>query len=134
MHEDVRTRAGGLDPNKHTRRSEEIRCKMDSKRNHTKGIRAVGNTRIRKKPERVEDGREAPEDHNCYCDGSLKHPVGNHWAIRGLGVWWPDRKEVCEPLNSKEERYMDHEWKYGGYADAKHLGHDNPSHGSKPRC
>ena len=66
------------------------------------------------KPKKVEEGKEAPENPNCYSDGSLKNPVGNHWAIGGLGLWWPERKEECEPLNDKERTYMDHEWKYGG--------------------
>ena len=33
------------------------------------------------------------EKPNVYTDGSLKNPAGLHWAIGGVGVWWPGRIE-----------------------------------------
>ena len=38
-------------------------------------------------PRKLEDNVVAPLDINNYSDGSLKNPVGNHWAIGGGGGW-----------------------------------------------
>ena len=35
-------------------------------------------------------------------------------AIGGLGIWWPGRCETVSPLNAKETKYLEHEWKYQG--------------------
>ena len=29
---------------------------------------------------------------DAYTDGSMLNPKGLHWAIGGVGVWWPGRK------------------------------------------
>jgi hypothetical protein len=55
-------------------------------------------------PRKLEDNVVAPLDINNYSDGSLKNPVGNHWAIGGVGIWWPERKEQEKPLNNEEEK------------------------------
>ena len=59
-------------------------------------------------PKKLDETVEAPSD------GSLKNPVGNHWAIGGVGIWWPCRRIEERPLNNEEEKYLEHEWKYGG--------------------
>ena len=56
----------------------------------------------------------APDEPNGYSDGSLQNPIGDHWAIGGLGIWWPERCEIVSPLNVKENQYLEHEWKYQG--------------------
>ena len=66
------------------------------------------------KPKQLEEHEEAPAEPNCYSDGSLKNPIGNHWAVGGIGVWWPTRSEEGEPLNKEEETYMEYEWSEGG--------------------
>ena len=38
-------------------------------------------------PKQLDENVEAPNDINNYSDGSLKNPVGNHWAIGGVGIW-----------------------------------------------
>ena len=48
------------------------------------------------------------------CDGSLKKPVGNHWAIGGLGIWWPKRSKEEGPLHEEDGKYLEHEWRDGG--------------------
>ena len=66
------------------------------------------------KPTKMEGGSRAPEAPNGYSDGSLKNPIGNHWAIGGIGVWWPNRSEESEPLNPQELSYTEYEWKWQG--------------------
>ena len=39
----------------------------------------------------------AAETPNAYTDGSMLNPKGLHWAVGGVGVWWPARtKEPTE--------------------------------------
>ena len=66
------------------------------------------------KPERITEGEVAPGEPNGYSDGSHKNPIGNHWAIGGLGIWWLERCEIVSPLNVKENQYLEHKWKYQG--------------------
>ena len=61
-------------------------------------------------PNALDKHVEAPSKPNGYSDGSLKNPVGNHWAIGGIGIWWPNRKNEEEPLNEQEAKYSEHEW------------------------
>ena len=56
----------------------------------------------------MNDDLKAPKQINSYSDGSLKNPTGNHWAIGGVGLWWPERKEDKEPLNKEESKYLEH--------------------------
>ena len=37
--------------------------------------------------------QEAPEEINCYGDGSLLHGKGDTWRIGGAGCWWPERSD-----------------------------------------
>ena len=39
----------------------------------------------------------SPIKPNAYADGSVLNPKGLHWALGGLGVWWPQRKEPQHP-------------------------------------
>ena len=36
--------------------------------------------------------QKSPERPNAYTDGSMLNTKALHWAIGGLGVWWPGRK------------------------------------------
>ena len=65
-------------------------------------------------PKKLKEDEEAPKEINSYSDGSLKNPVGNHWAIGGVGLWWPGRCDKERPLNEEEGKYLEHEWTKGG--------------------
>ena len=65
-------------------------------------------------PKPLDKNIEAPTEPNGYSDGSLKNPIGNHWAIGGIGMWWPNRKIEEEPLNKQEDAYTEHEWSERG--------------------
>ena len=41
------------------------------------------------------------EELNGYTDGSMLNPRGHHWAIGGIGIWWPNREEPTE----QEKKY-----------------------------
>ena len=47
--------------------------------------------------------RKAPEEINCYTDGSLLHVIAEAWKIEGVGCWWPKR---AEPPNDKGKHLM----------------------------
>ena len=57
-------------------------------------------------PKKLGEEVEAPKEINNYSDGSLKNPVGNHWAIGGIGIWWPNRRSEEKPINDEEEKSL----------------------------
>ncbi len=52
-------------------------------------------------PKKLDENAEAPFHINNDSDGSLKNPMGNHWAIGGVGIWWPSRKIEEKQLNKE---------------------------------
>ena len=63
-------------------------------------------------PKRMADHIETAEKPNDSSDGSLKNPVGNHWAIGGIGIWGPVRSPETQPLNEQEKKKKstEHDW------------------------
>ena len=45
---------------------------------------------------------DAPHDINVYSDGSLKYPACHWWQLGGMGVYWPGRSALTDPLNQME--------------------------------
>ena len=65
---------------------------------------------------------KAPDNINCYGDGSLLHTKGGCWKIGGAGVWWPEREEApneAEQLYMKWEQHKDGRMAWANFTGLK---------------
>ena len=48
----------------------------------------------------------APLEPNVYTDGAMACPKNQFWSLMGVGLWWPERTYLTQPLSDLEKKFV----------------------------